>query len=191
MDSQTAKTDQTCPREEIALYLDGELSLADELMLESHLADCQACRTEVNLHKQMFSVLDLAFEASQEVEIPENFAKVVAAKAESKVSGLRSKEERSRALTICLGLTFLTLIGLAFESDRILGALAMFSGQIVAVVTICLHLISDFAIGLAIISRSISQKIVFSSMFPIVLAGALIVLMTIIFSRLRLRFNRS
>jgi predicted anti-sigma-YlaC factor YlaD len=191
MDLQTAKINQDCPREEIALYLDGELTLAEELLLENHLAACQTCRTEINLHKKMFSVLDLAFEGHQEVELPKNFAKIVATKAESNVSGLRSKEERFRALIIGLGLFLLTLIGLSIESDRFFPALGVISGQVVTVITIGFRMFSDFAVGLAIVSRCVSQQIFFSSMFPVILAVCLVALMTFTFSRLRMRFSRS
>lgn len=191
MDLQAAKINQTCPREEIAVYLDGELSLEDELILENHLADCQTCRTEINLHKKMFSVLDMAFEANQEVELPKNFAKVVAAKAASKVSGLRSKEERFRALAIGAGLFLLTLVGLSIESDRFLTALGIISGQVVTIFTIGFRMFSDFVVGLAIVSRSLSQQIVFSSIFPIILVICILAFLVFTFSRLRLRFSRS
>jgi anti-sigma factor RsiW len=188
MNLQTAKISQTCPREEISLYLDGELSLADELVLEKHLAVCKICRTEINLHKKMFSALDLVFEAKPEVELPKNFAKVVAAKAESEVNGLRSKEERFRASFLCAGLFLLTLLGLGIESDRLFSS---FGGQIVSVFTVAFHSILDFAVGIAVVLRCLSQKAVVNPVFLLVLTVSAGALMFITFSRLRLRFSRS
>lgn len=187
---QPAKMNQTCPREEISLYLDGELSTADELVWETHLAGCEICRTEVNLHKKMFSALDMVFEAKQEVELPKNFAQVVAAKAESEVNGLRSKDERFRALSICAGLFLLMLFGLGAESDRFFSTFGVFGGQIISVFSFAFHSVSDFTVGVAVVLRCLSQQAIVSPIFLFVLTGCAVVLMLLIFSRLKLRFSR-
>ncbi len=191
MDLQSVKINQTCPREELSLYLDGELLAADEVVLEKHLAGCEICRTEINLHKKMLSALDFAFASEKEVELPKNFAKVVASQAESTVSGLRSKDERFRALFICTGLFLLILVGLGTESNLVFSALITISGKIAAVLTLAFHTISDFAVGLAIVFRSLSQKVVVNPIFLLLLAGSLVILTALLFSRLRFRFSRS
>ena len=90
--------ERECPRADIAAYIDGELTPREELALELHLAACPDCTGELNLQKQMLRALDCGLKDRTEIELPKNFAKTVATRAESNVSGLRSKEERFRAL---------------------------------------------------------------------------------------------
>ncbi|MBX7171907.1 MAG: zf-HC2 domain-containing protein [Pyrinomonadaceae bacterium] len=191
MDLQIAKTKKVCPRAEIAAYLDGELSPSDELILEQHFAICKTCLDELNLQKKLLSALDFAFESKSEIELPENFTKVVVAKAESRVSGLRSKKERIWALSICAGVLFLTMLGIALESDQILYSLSDFGKQFLALAGFINHLIFDITIGLAVILRFLSQQIVFSSGFATLLFLCVIALGFLSFSRLVLKFSRS
>ena len=191
MDLQIAKTKKVCPRAEIAAYLDGELSPSDELTLEQHFAICKTCLDELNLQKKLLSALDFAFESKSEIELPENFTKVVVAKAESRVSGLRSKKERIWALSICAGVLFLTMLGIALESDQILYSLSDFGKQFLALAGFINHLIFDITIGLAVILRFLSQQIVFSSGFATLLFLCVIALGFLSFSRLVLKFSRS
>mgnify|MGYP001607530754 FL=1 len=90
-----------CPLEEISLYLDGELSSKDEMLLELHLVNCSVCREELNSQKKMLSALSFAFAKPHEIELPKDFTKVVVTKAESGVKGLRCRKERLQALFLC------------------------------------------------------------------------------------------
>ena len=89
-----------------------------KIVLEKHLAHCKSCLNELNLQKKMLSALDFAFSEGNnqaEIELPANFAKVVAVTAESGVSGLRRPEERSRAFFLCPGLFLSVIVGLGTE----------------------------------------------------------------------------
>lgn len=172
MDLQTAKTED-CPHEEIAVYLDGELTPAAEIALEKHFAECKACLTELNLQKEMLSVFDFAFDEKSEIELPENFAKVVATTAESKVSGLRSKKERSLALFFCSAMFLAVMLGLGAETGKLFAVFKTFAEQVVAVLGFVFHFIYGAAIGFSIILKFLSQQIVFNSAasFLIILAA--------------------
>ena len=81
MNSQAAATEKVCPTGEIAAYIDGELSPREELDLEMHFAVCRLCAAELNEQKKLLCALDFALEDEREIELPENFARVIVAAA--------------------------------------------------------------------------------------------------------------
>ena len=191
MNLRTATTEKICPRFEIAAYIDGELSPNDELMLEAHVAGCKNCLAELNLQKQMLSMLDFGLEDEAEIELPEDFAKVVAVRAESSVSGLRSKEERFRALFLCVFLFLIILIGLGAETETMFAAFAKFGEQVIAVVGFAGHLAFDLAVGTTIILRSLSGQYVFNSGLSVIIIACLFTVSAVLLSRLILRYKQS
>lgn len=191
MDSYTPTTEKNCPHEEISLYLDGELSGNDEILLEQHLAVCETCLDELNLQKQMLAALNFAFGKREEIELPKNFTKVVVTKAESGVSGLRSKEERFQALFLCSGLFLLLIAGFSAESEKIFLTLTVFGNQITAIGGFIVHLFYDISFGLAVIFRSLSQKVIFSSAFTVLLFGALLSVLLLILPRFVYKLSRA
>jgi hypothetical protein len=164
MDLHTAKTEEICPRSEIALYLDGELIPAAEIALEKHFAECKSCLDELNLQKKMLSALDFAFDdKAEEIELPANFAKIVATTAESNVSGLRSKKERSLALFLCSAMFLAVMLGLGAETEKVFEVFRTFAEQLIVVLGFVFHFIYGLTIGLSIILKFLSQQIVFNS----------------------------
>ena len=164
MDLHTAKTEEICPRSEIALYLDGELTPAAEIALEKHFAECKSCLDELNLQKKMLSALDFAFDdKAEEIELPANFAKIVATTAESNVSGLRSKKERSLALFLCSAMFIAVILGLGAETEKVFEVFRTFAEQLIVVLGFVFHFIYGVTIGLSIILKFLSQQIVFNS----------------------------
>lgn len=191
MNEQSVKIEQTCPREEIGLYLDGELSADDELVFEKHLAVCPICLDELNTQKEMFSALDFAFESKSEIELPKDFTKVIVTKAESGVNGLRSKKERSNALFLCSGLFLLIMLGLGAESERAFGTVSALGRQFVAVISFTFHLILDITTGAVVVLRSLSQHLVSNQMFLYALILGALAIFVFIVSRYWLKFSRS
>lgn len=189
MNSEKIKNQNNCPREEISLYLDGELSSNQELMLEKHFAECQGCLDEFNLQKKMLSALDFAFDAREEIELPKNFTKVVVTKAESSVKGLRSKEEGFRALLLCFPLFLILIVVFGFESRQISPILTESGNRVLAIGGFLFHLTFDISIGIAVILRTLSQKIVFSSAFNLILLGTGFIITFFTFSRIYNRFT--
>jgi putative zinc finger protein len=96
--------EMVCQLEDVAAYVDGELAgnaLAD---FEAHLRSCKACAEELLTQKQLLCTLDVAFNDSRSFELPHEFSRVVTARAESDLSGVRRKRERRRALKLCAAL---------------------------------------------------------------------------------------
>ena len=93
--------DNNCALEDVAAYIDGELSEAGVAGFEDHLKSCVACADELRAQRQLLCTLDVAFNGSRSFQLPHNFTRVVTARAESDLRGMRNKHERRRALKLC------------------------------------------------------------------------------------------
>ncbi|HEY0430065.1 MAG TPA: zf-HC2 domain-containing protein [Pyrinomonadaceae bacterium] len=191
MIEETAKIEASCPRDDIAAYIDGEISPREELDLEMHFAGCKICAEELNTQKKLLCALDSFCLNEKEIELPENFTKVVVTTAESHVSGLRRPQERRKALFICSALFLLVLLGLGEEADSILGTFGKIGEQFVVVVGFVAHLIYDVSVGLIVILRSLSNQVFFNSAVSFGLMAVLFLISVFALSRLVLRFNRA
>lgn len=105
---------EDCRTEDVAAYLDGELDTTASESFEAHLKTCARCPTELRAQRQLLCTLDLAF-SERSFELPRNFSRIVAAHAESDLSGMRKKSERRRAVQLCamLALLAFALLGAA------------------------------------------------------------------------------
>src|SRR4029434_6652104 len=92
---------EKCQLEDVAAYLDGELSEAGVNRFEDHLRSCLDCATELRAQRQLLCTLDVAFNGTRSFQLPHNFTRIVTARAESDLSGMRNKHERRRALKLC------------------------------------------------------------------------------------------
>jgi anti-sigma factor RsiW len=190
MKPEAVKSPTDCPRIEIAAYIDGELSPREELALELHLAGCAVCSTELNEQKKLLCALDFALENEEEIELPENFTKVIVATAESNVRGLRCPRERNRALTVCAALLLLIAVGLGAEASKTFATFGALTEQFLAVGSFFVHFIHDISIAAAVIFRSFCLRFVFKSAVPAVMLGICFVASFLVFSRLILRHRR-
>ena len=175
MNVAAVTTGKECSPEKIVFYLDGELEAGEEAMLERHLVGCRSCRAELNTQKQMFSLLDSAFVGKAEIELPENFAKVVAVRAESGVKGLRSKDERFRATFLCALLFLIVIAGLGTETETIFASLKKIGEQIMTVLNFVWHPTYDLVVGMTVILRSVANQPKFNSVILWALGVSLLV----------------
>jgi anti-sigma factor RsiW len=166
-----------CPREEIAAYLDGELSAAALENFEAHVAECSTCAAELRVQRQLLCTLNAAFNASSRIALPDNFTRVVAAYAENDLHGLRDKSERRRALQLSaiMALGAFALLGAA--SRGLVFQPARAGLQLVArVLDLLWQTFSDAIESIAIVARMIGRA-TFDSPHGI---GALIALVFVI-----------
>ena len=191
MNSTIATTEKLCPRSQLAAYIDGELLPLEELELELHLASCKSCAAELNEQKKLLCVLDFALENEKEIELPANFTKIVVANAESNVSGLRSPCERFRALSVCLILFSVVLLGLGTEAETTINSIVKLAGQVFAVCLFAIHLIYDVSIGTAVILRSLGSQFVNHSAGVFALFAAFLWVALLALSRLFIKYNRA
>ena len=182
-------TDQNiCPREDIAAYLDGELSGAALEHFEIHVAECSDCASELRSQRQLLCTLEAAFSNSSRINLPDNFTRVVATHAEHNLRGLREKSERRRALQLCalLAVTAFALLGAAT------GALVLQPARnsfriVVRVFEVLSQAVLEAAEGVAIIGRMIGRAVVaspdgFGAVIALVFIGSIFLLPRLIAS---------
>ena len=152
-----------CPREDVAVYLDGEMSGNALDNFEEHLKVCTDCSVEVRTQRQLLCTLDVAFNGSRAFELPHDFTRVVAAHAESDLSGVRKKSERRRALKLCavLALVSFALLGAAARA-LILDPIRSFVRVAESFLDLVGRTIYDAGTGVAVIVRVVSRAIVFA-----------------------------
>lgn len=191
MNLETLTNENTCPHFEIAAYIDGELNQRDELKLETHLARCSACASELNEQKNLLCILDSVMLEKNEINIPANFTKIVVANAQSNVRGLRHPKERFKALFVCSVLFLLVLLGLGNETQTVVKSFVNFFEQFLVVGGFVWHFVFDFAFGTAIILRSVSSQFLFDSGISNLSLLILFFVSIVCLSKLIFRFNRA
>ena len=169
---------------DIAAYLDREMSATGEAALEVHFAECGLCREELNLQKEFLRGLDGEFSSCADIQLPPDFARVVAANAESTVAGLRRPRERFNALFICGGLGLFVLLSFGAGAGT-----SLFFEQAAAVASFIGHLCYEIFIGVVVILRTAASHFrsdVVSAFFVAGLALAILLLSRrLLASRLR------
>ena len=153
--------DILCNRRLIPAYIDGELDVAARSLFEEHLESCSDCRDELRIHQQFICALDCVFINDVELSVPEEFSKIVAARAVSDMSGVRTATENRKALLICLVLavTGFGLIG-ATTRQMSLSVLRGLLAKILGVVEFAWETLYDSVASAAVISRVISRKLI-------------------------------
>ena len=104
-----------CELEDVAAYLDGELDGAALVQFEAHVKQCPECTVELRAQRQLLCTLDVAFNQSKGFDLPSNFSRVVTARAENDLAGMRNGRERKRAIQLCMVLALVSfgLLGAA------------------------------------------------------------------------------
>ena len=177
-----------CPREEIASYLDGELSGVALEHFEAHVSECSECASELRSQRQLLCTLEAAFSNSSRIKLPENFTRVVATHAEHNLRGLREKSERRRALQLSalLAVTAFALLGAA--SGALVLQPARNSFRIFArLLEVLSQAVLEAAEGFAILGRMIGRAAVASpyglgALIAFVFVGSILLLPRLIAS---------
>jgi anti-sigma factor RsiW len=152
-----------CQPDDVAAYLDGELSHGAMTRFEDHLKSCADCATELRAQRQLLCTLDVAFNDSRSFALPRDFARIVTARAESDFSGMRRKPERRRALRLCavLALVSFALMGAASRAIVFEPVRSFFKAGS-TVLDLCWRAASEVAESAAVIIRVIGRAIFFS-----------------------------
>lgn len=160
-------TNKTCQRgEDIATYLDGEMSVNELTLFESHVVMCKICADEIQIQKRLLNELDFAFGSQDEsLSLPQDFTKVVKATAESDMHGLRKKEEKTRALSLCTVLVVLSaiLLGWARFTNSVFVPVKNFVRVVGSFLEILWRIIYDAGLGVVVIVRAVSRHFVLES----------------------------
>jgi Putative zinc-finger len=183
---------KTCEEFEIAAYIDGDLSLTQEFEIEKHFKGCAACSKELSEQKLLLCAMDFAFSSPEPVfEIPKNFATSIVTRAESNVNGLRCPIERKRALTYCVLLISIAILGIGESQFRVLNFIQRIADTVFSVVSFAAHFIYDAAAGIGSIFSGISERLFFFSESSTILLFLVFILALIAFSKLLIRYHRA
>jgi len=180
-----------CERNLIAAYIDGELEADVTLLLEDHLQTCSSCRAELRAHQLFVCELDAALTDSVEIPVPADFSRMIAARASSDMSGVRTGSEHRKALSICL---ILALAGFALIGTTARDAIFMIGEKFVTtflgVAGFVWTAVYDTIAGLAVIFRVVSRKVIIESgsLAPLLVLLALAI---VVLSRMISKYHRT
>jgi anti-sigma factor RsiW len=159
-DSLAMLSENSCPSEQIAAYLDGELYGSALTAFEHHVEGCQACRDELRAQRLLLCELDAAMSHDADVAAPCDFARIVAAHAETDMRGVRSRTEHKRALRfiVILALAAFSLLG-ASASDSLIGWARVISRNVFGLASFTWTATYDTVASAVVISRVLSRKV--------------------------------
>ena len=183
--------EKICERNLFAAYVDGELDTDLTLLFEDHLEGCAECRAELRAHRLLVCELDAAMSEGAEIPVPDNFSRMVAARAASDMRGVRTRSEHRKALTICAVLAFVGFVLLGAAARR---SLFMFAESLVATVFGLVSFVAgsayDAVAGFTVVVRVLSKKAIIESDLLGPLVG-LLALAILILSRLISNYHRT
>ncbi len=179
------KSKDVCAVNLILAYIDGELEDDARVLFEQHIEVCGDCRAEITAHRLFICELDAAMAQSLDVAMPHDFSRVVAARAESDMSGVRSFAEHRKALSFCAILAFVAfaLLGTPARTS-ILTVGRTLAGKFFGAASFLWTAFYDAAASVTVISRVVSRKVFFESgnfgLLIVLLALAVLVLSRLI-----------
>jgi predicted anti-sigma-YlaC factor YlaD len=190
-----ASRDIDCGRSaETAAYLDGELDGHALSLFEEHLQECRSCAEELREQRRLLCALDFALGADDPcVDLPCDFAQIIATNAESDMSGVRKRVENGRALRFCFGLTLaaFTLLGGATLFAAVSIPIKAFARSSVSILGFLGNAIYDAGVGAAVILRPLGRRLIFES-HPIGLMAFLLFAFALaLLPRLIVRYHRA
>lgn len=176
----------------IAAYIDGELSERASLELEEHFKNCTSCSSELRRQRQLLCTLDSAFGFGSDLPLPRDFARTVAAHAESDMRGVRERGEHKRALILCvlLAVTSFALLGTAAR-EVVFNLVRSFGRQVAGVLDLVGTMVYDAVAGVAVISRVLSKGVIPASYGSGFIEFLLLALAAVLLSRLIARYRRT
>jgi anti-sigma factor RsiW len=136
-------------------YLDGEMSASDRNAFEAHIEECAGCRIEIELHREIENIPDA-------IVLPTGFSKVVAATAESQVSGLRKRKERKTTLAIIAGLMIAVFLVLGANMRSLVSVLAFGVEKAGSFLGLVGTFLLNLVLGLAVIVKVAATQAHFS-----------------------------
>lgn len=187
-----ATTENTCRIEDIVAYIEGDLESDRRAALEDHVTHCAACAAELRAQRLFMCELNSVLASPFELEVPPNFAQVVAVHAESDMRGVRDRAEHKKALRFCviLGLGAFALLGVA-ASKAVLLSLSSGGAKFLGVLGLSSRAALDAATGLGSISRVVTRGVLPDSPLAGFTALLLVVLAIALLSLLIARYHRT
>jgi hypothetical protein len=177
-----------CENDQIAAFVDDELDPAYRLAFEDHVRGCDSCAAELRAHRTFMRELDAALAGRFDLEVPPDFARVVAVHAENDMRGVRDRAEHRRALRYCiiLGLVAFALLGVA-SSRAVLASVQSFIKATVGIVRLFGKTIYDAMAGFSVLARVFRRGLIGNAgqadLMALLLFAFVICLLTLLISR--------
>lgn len=171
---------ELCPQDDIAAYVDGELSSQQSDDLERHLARCPSCRFSLREQRQFLAALSASLEAENTLDLPDDFTKKIVSNAESSVTGLRRPHERFTAIFISAALFLFAIFALGGETFAVASAMGSIGEQLWAVGSFLFKFAANIAFGVTVILRALASQ--FSASAVPILATACVAAVFLYFS---------
>ena len=148
------KDKNICQSDQISAFVDDELEPVIRLAFEEHLSACESCAAELRQHRSFMRELDTALANRFDLEVPPNFAKVVAVHAENDMRGVRDRAEHRRALRYCIiiGLVAFALLGVA-SSRAVLTSVQAFFKAVFGIIGLFGKTVYDAMAGFSVLAR--------------------------------------
>ncbi|HEX8178171.1 MAG TPA: zf-HC2 domain-containing protein [Pyrinomonadaceae bacterium] len=187
------QTTAACRPEEVAAYLDGELSAGEEARFEQHTRVCGSCAALLNEQRRLLGILTVAFgeQLKREPALPRDFSRVVRVHAQTDMRRVRT--EKKRALLLCAALAVLAfaLLGGAAISSA-LAPVRVVARAFVAAFYVLAHALVETGRGAALILRALGASVAHEPgalrlLTFIGLTGAIVLLLRLINSYHRTR----
>jgi len=187
----TTGQENICESNLIAAYVDGELDNDVTLVFEQHLQSCAGCRVDLREHRLFVCQLDAALTRNVDLPMPADFSRVIAARASSDMTGVRTRSEHKKAFGICviLGLIGFALLG-ATAGEAIFLVAGRFVTRVLGVAGFLSSVVYDAVAGLVVISRAVGRKIVIET-GSLRVALVLLAVAVLILSRLISDYHRA
>lgn len=176
-----------CESDQIAAFVDDELEPARRAAFEQHVRGCDYCAAELRAHRTFMRELDTALAGRFDLEVPPNFAKVVAVHAENDMRGVRDRSEHRKALRYCivLGLIAFALLGVA-SSRAVFASIQSFFKAIFGIGSLFGKTIYDAMSGLSVFARVFLRTLMgdagLADLATLLLFAFAIVLLTLLIS---------
>ena len=184
-------SERLCEQNLIHAYVDGEMDSDAQSFFEQHLEGCQTCRGNLRAHQQFMCELDAALMDDDEVVVPADFSRVVAARAASDMSGVRSVAENKKALvfSLLLGIAGFALIG-ATTRQLTVGLARRLFARVFGVLDLVWNAVYDSIASVAVISRFLGRKFIVET-GSVTLVLVLFALAVVLLSRLISDYHRT
>ena len=173
----------------VAAYLDGELDAASSGAFEAHAKECDICAAALREQRRLLCLLDNAFDETFErkVALPPDFTRVVKARAQTDMSGVRERRERTISLKICVGLACAIFALLGAPSLEALAPAADAARAAAGVVGVSAGVAADAGSGALVIARGVGSRLVADSqshaLLQWLLVGVVLALLLVLIGR--------
>jgi anti-sigma factor RsiW len=181
----------TCEELALSAYVEGELDEHANSAIESHLQSCAGCRDTLRAHQSFLCELDSAFMTPLDVPVPQNFSRIVTARATSDMSSVRSSGEYRKAIAISLSLALIgfPLLG-SVARHWLWGSVRRIIGSVSLLADLAWSTAYGATAGALVISRAVARRLVVES-GGLVLLLLLLTCAIIVLSRLITNYHRA